>query len=87
MKDIEHQVKLNLMRAIREIMKEDGLTQAQTAKKLKVSQPRVSDLVNDKSDLFSFGKLFKFLTCLNRKVTMTYDGVDIIIDIKKPLQN
>jgi predicted XRE-type DNA-binding protein len=46
-------VRADLMIALSELIEERGLTQAQAAQLLGVSQPRVSDLVRGKIDRFS----------------------------------
>jgi len=50
-----------LMMAVREHIKREGLSQAQAAKLLGVTQPRISDLVRGKIDLFSIDTLINML--------------------------
>lgn len=52
----------SLMIALTEHIRREGLTQAQAAKLLGVSQPRVSDLVRGKIDLFSIDTLVNMLS-------------------------
>jgi predicted XRE-type DNA-binding protein len=49
------------MATIRKVIEERGLTQARAAALLGVSQPRVSDLVRGKIDLFSIDMLVEML--------------------------
>lgn len=46
-----------LMRQVTRYIREKGWTQAETAKTLRVTQPRVSDLMRGKIDLFSLDSL------------------------------
>ncbi|MFT2111973.1 helix-turn-helix domain-containing protein [Marinomonas sp. 2405UD68-3] len=59
----ELQTRADLMIAIRDIVNQKGWKQAEAAEKLSLSQPRVSDLLNGKIDLFSIDLL---MTCLFR---------------------
>lgn len=52
----------SLMIALTEHIKHEGLTQAQAAKLLGVSQPRISDLNRGKIDLFSIDTLINMLS-------------------------
>jgi predicted XRE-type DNA-binding protein len=55
-------VRSSLMIALTEHIKQEGLTQAQAAKLLGVSQPRISDLNRGKIDLFSIDTLVNMLS-------------------------
>jgi predicted XRE-type DNA-binding protein len=46
-----------LMRALKEHLTQTGLTQAQAAEQLGVTQPRISDLLRGKINLFSLDTL------------------------------
>jgi predicted XRE-type DNA-binding protein len=50
-----------LMRAITEYIRSSGMTQAEAAKTLGVTQPRVSDLMRGKIDVFSLDTLINML--------------------------
>ncbi len=50
-----------LMRAIAEYIHSSGMTQAEAAKTLGVTQPRVSDLMRGKIDVFSLDTLVNML--------------------------
>jgi len=68
-------LRAELMTALRNFMAREGLTQAQTAKRLRVSQPRISDLTRGKISRFS----------LDRLVNMAADaGMNIEVKIKRP---
>jgi predicted XRE-type DNA-binding protein len=53
------------------LIEDRGLTQAEAAKMLGVSQPRVSDLVRGKIDLFSIDMLVLMLAKAGLRVTLT----------------
>ena len=48
-------IRSQLMSALRKYIKKEGLAQAAAAKRLVVSQPRISDLTRGKINRFSFG--------------------------------
>jgi predicted XRE-type DNA-binding protein len=54
-------IRSHMMIALREFVREKKLTQAQAAKLLGVTQPRVSDLMKGKINLFSASNLIKLL--------------------------
>ncbi|BDC52777.1 transcriptional regulator [Bryobacterales bacterium F-183] len=51
-----------LMTALRKHIEKEGLTQAEAAKLLQVSQPRISDLIRGKISRFSLDTLVNMLT-------------------------
>jgi len=51
-----------MMTALRKYIEKEGLTQADAAKRLKVSQPRISDLTHGKISKFSLDTLVNMLT-------------------------
>lgn len=55
-------IRSELMTALRKFIEKEGLTQADAAKRLKVSQPRVSDLTRGKISRFSLDTLVNMLT-------------------------
>lgn len=57
-----------LMGSIRSIIEHEGLTQVHAAQMLGVSQPRVSDLVRGKIELFSIDALVNMLGAAGRHV-------------------
>jgi predicted XRE-type DNA-binding protein len=64
-----------LMTALRKFIENEGLTQAGAAKRLKVSQPRISDLTRGKISRFSLDSLVNMLTDA---------GMDVAVKIKQP---
>jgi len=54
-------IRSHMMIALREFVREKKLTQSQAAKLLGVTQPRVSDLMKGKINLFSASNLIKLL--------------------------
>ena len=77
----ERQTRIRLAVALNEIVQARGLSQAEAAKKMGISQPKVSALQNYKLEGFSVERLMTFLTALDL-------DVDIVIrtksDRKKP---
>ncbi|WP_026793246.1 helix-turn-helix domain-containing protein [Pleomorphomonas oryzae] len=57
-----------LMDAIEDAIKAKGWTQAEAAKQLGVTQPRVSALMRGKISMFSLDSLINMLTALGLKV-------------------
>jgi len=60
----------NLMMALRDHIAERGLSQVQAAKLLGVTQPRVSDLMRGKIDLFALDTLVNMLSAAGLHVEM-----------------
>ena len=61
-------IKSRIMLDIEQHIKNMGITQAQAAKKMGVTQPRVSDLVNGKIDRFTIDMLITMLARLGLHV-------------------
>ena len=59
-----------LMNAVIELVRKQGLTQAEAAKRLGVTQPRISDLMRGKVDLFSLDTLVDMLALAGRRVEL-----------------
>ena len=59
-----------LMNALIELINAQELTQAEAAKRLGVPQPRISDLMRGKIDLFSLDMLVDMLALAGRRVEM-----------------
>ena len=55
-------IRSEMMTALRKFIEKEGLTQADAAKRLKVSQPRVSDLTRGKISRFSLDTLVNMLS-------------------------
>lgn len=63
-------IRTDLMLQIERVLKERGLTQAKAAALLGITQPRVSDLVRGRIDLFSIDSLVDLLARLGVSVTL-----------------
>ena len=75
-KEAEHlSVRANLLIELQEAIKERGLTQAAAAKLLGVHQPRISDLMRGRIELFSIETLIDLLSRL---------GMSVKLVVKKP---
>ena len=72
-------VRSALMALIRRIIVEEGLTQARAAKLFGVTQPRVSDLVRGKIELFSIDALVNMVAASGRQVAVSIEtpGEDV----------
>ncbi len=55
-------IRSEMMLKLRKFIKKDGLTQKEAAKRLHVTQPRISDLVRGKIDLFTIDMLVNMLS-------------------------
>lgn len=63
-----------LMLTAERVIEERGLTQAQAAKLMGVSQPRISDLVRGRIDQFTIDSLINMLTNAGVPVEVRADG-------------
>jgi predicted XRE-type DNA-binding protein len=63
-------LKEQLINELTKWMTENHLKQAQAAEILNVSRPRVSDLVNKKSNKFTFDTLLNMLSKVGKKVSI-----------------
>ncbi len=63
-------VRAALMTAIREHLRQSGATQAEAAKRLGVTQPRISDLMRGKIDLFSIDVLINMAATAGLRVKL-----------------
>ena len=63
-------IRSDLMARLRKLIEDEGLTQARAARLLGVSQPRVSDLVRGRIDLFSIDTLVNLLAKAGVRVTV-----------------
>lgn len=66
-------VRSSLMATIRGIIQEEGLTQARAAKLFGVTQPRVSDVVRGKIELFSIDALVNMVAASGRRVDISIE--------------
>ena len=55
-------IRSQMMTALRKFIEKEGFSQAEAAKRLKVSQPRISDLTRGKISRFSLDTLVNMLT-------------------------
>jgi predicted XRE-type DNA-binding protein len=62
-----------LMGAIRELIAREGLTQTQAAEVFGVTQPRISDLVRGRIELFSIDGLVNMLAVAGRAVRVSIE--------------
>ena len=67
-------IRSELMTVLRKFIEKEGLTQAEAAKRLKVSQPRISDLTRGKISRFSLDTVVNMLTDA---------GIDVAVKIKQ----
>ncbi len=63
-------LRADLLREIRTKVEEAGWTQAETARRLSITQPRVSDLLNGKLSKFSLDALVNMLATLGVSVEL-----------------
>lgn len=66
-------IRAALMRALEEELAKKNMTQAQAAKLLGVSQPRISDLKRGKLHLFTIDILVNMLVKLGKPVSLVID--------------
>jgi predicted XRE-type DNA-binding protein len=62
-----------LMSALQDRVKAWSLTQAEAAKRLNITQPRLNDLLKDRFNKFSLGALFDLATRAGLKVKLSID--------------
>lgn len=68
-------IRSEMMIALRKFIEREGLTQSDAAKRLKVSQPRISDLTRGKISRFSLDTLVNMLTDA---------GLEVDLRVKSP---
>lgn len=66
-----------LMIEIEKIIKANGWTQAQAAEILGVTQPRISEIMSDRVDLFAIDTLVKYLSVLGKQVSVNVRDKDV----------
>ena len=69
-------MKADLTIMIRDIIEKEGWTQKEAAKKLGVTQPRISDVVNGKIDKFTLDVLFSMLDKLGFRSKFTFGNIE-----------
>ena len=60
----------SLMLALKKHISEESMTQAEAAKKFGVTQPRISDLLRGKIDLFSIDTLVNMLATAGMRIEL-----------------
>ncbi|MHB1701654.1 MAG: helix-turn-helix domain-containing protein [Acidobacteriaceae bacterium] len=60
----------SLMLALKEHIREEGLSQTQAARKFGVTQPRISDLMRGRIDLFAIDTLVNMLATAGLRVEL-----------------
>lgn len=78
----ELQTRADLMIVIRDIVIEKGWKQAETAEKLALTQPRVSDLLNGKIDKFSIDLLMTCLFRMGFRFKPSYENHQLAITVQ-----
>jgi predicted XRE-type DNA-binding protein len=74
--EAEHlRVRSTLMGAARKLIEERGLTQAEAAKLFGVTQPRISNLVRGRIDLFSIDTLVDMLARAGIQVDVAFSAL------------
>ena len=68
------QMRTEMMLALKKFMVREGLTQAAAARRLKVTQPRISDLTRGKLSRFSLDTLVNMLTNAGLDVELRVRG-------------
>ena len=66
----EEQLKAQLVREIRDILKGRRITQAKAADLLGLKQPDVSAIITGRTGKFSMERLLRCIRCLDREVTI-----------------
>jgi predicted XRE-type DNA-binding protein len=66
-----------LMIEIEKIIKANGWTQVQAAEILGVTQPRISEIMSDRVDLFAIDTLVKYLSTLGKQVSVNVRDKDV----------
>ena len=65
-----------LLSAVQKRIKAWDVTQAEAAKRLDITQPRLTDLLKDRFNKFSLGALFDLATRAGLKVRLSIDNTD-----------
>jgi predicted XRE-type DNA-binding protein len=63
----------DLMMKIEELIQENGWTQAEAAKRCRVTQPRINDLLRGRISRFSLDALVNIASALGRRVKVSLD--------------
>jgi predicted XRE-type DNA-binding protein len=68
---VSMKIRSELMMSLQEYLRNRGLTQVKAAKLLGVTQPRVSDLMRGRIDLFSLESLVDMITSIGLEVEIS----------------
>jgi len=69
-------LKADLTIMLRGIIEDKGWTEKESAERLVVTQPRVSDIVNEKIDKFTLEMLFSMLDKLGFRTEFTFSSLE-----------
>ena len=78
----ELQTRADLMSVIRDIVQDNNWKQAEAAKRMGLTQPRVSNLLNGKIDKFSIDLLMTCLFRLGYRFKPLYKNKQLTIDVR-----
>ena len=78
----ELQTRADLMSVIRDIVQDNSWKQAEAAKRMGLTQPRVSNLLNGKIDKFSIDLLMTCLFRLGYRFKPLYKNKQLTIDVR-----
>ena len=78
----ELQTRADLMSVIRDIVQDNNWKQAEAAKRMGLTQPRVSNLLNGKIDKFSIDLLRTCLFRLGYRFKPLYKNKQLTIDVR-----
>mgnify|MGYP006091681169 FL=1 len=76
------QTRADLMSVIRDIVQDNNWKQAEAAKRMGLTQPRVSNLLNGKIDKFSIDLLMTCLFRLGYRFKPLYKNKQLTIDVR-----
>ena len=79
----ELQTRADLMSVIRDIVQDNSWKQAEAAKRMGLTQPRVSNLLNGKIDKFSIDLLMTCLFRLGYRFKPLYKNKQLTIDVRE----
>jgi predicted XRE-type DNA-binding protein len=82
--DAEHmKLRSQLMMALEQFVKDNKLTQAQAAKVFGVTQPRISDLLRGKINLFNLDSLVNMVAAIGAEIEMSISMPAMKVKAKK----
>ena len=69
-------IRSTLMHEVVEYINRAGITQTEAARRFGVTQPRISDLIRGKIDLFSIDALVNMLTAVDLRLQLSVSAAD-----------